>query len=109
MARGLARTVACGYACQVWAKLVISALIIGLAVIGAQFIGRYQIAPAVGANGNPFAWRLNVITGDVQVCNIHIKPADKNDPFSAILGEGPTETVMCGPPPPIIIGPAIAK
>jgi hypothetical protein len=48
--------------------ILIGAIVIGIAVIAARLIAPYQIARGVDAQGNPFLWRSNAITGDVQMC-----------------------------------------
>jgi len=48
---------------------LLGAIIIGGAIVGAQFVPRYQIAAAVDTNGNPSLWRVEVRTGEIQRCN----------------------------------------
>ena len=63
------------------AAIVVAALLIAGAIIGAQFIPRYQIAAATDAAGNAFAWRLDIHTGDVEACTFVKNPfAQIGDP-----------------------------
>jgi hypothetical protein len=48
--------------------ILIGAAIIGAAIIVSRVIAPYEFSPAVGADGNPFIWRSNIMTGDVQAC-----------------------------------------
>ena len=56
---------------------VLGALLIGLSIVAARFVNRYEIAAGVDAGGNPIAWRLNTRTGEVQICAL--TPSD--NPF----------------------------
>jgi hypothetical protein len=47
---------------------LIGAIVIGLAVVAARVIAPYEIAAGVDGQGNPLLWRINAITGDVQMC-----------------------------------------
>jgi hypothetical protein len=49
--------------------ILLGAIIIAAGIIAAQFVDRYQIAPATDHDGNPFLWRLNVRTGEIQRCS----------------------------------------
>jgi len=53
--------------------LVIGAMIIGESILGARAMARYEFSPAMGADGNPFIWRSNVITGEVQSCRLMLE------------------------------------
>jgi hypothetical protein len=86
-------------------SIVAGAMIIGAAIVGAQFFDRYQIAPAVGADGNPFAWRLDTRTGEIKLCRIRSNlptqgsenssnPYDKIGPPILASGQSPV-TVVC--------------
>jgi len=44
------------------------ATLIAVSIICAPLVSPYRIAPAVDADGNPFLWRVNAVTGDVQIC-----------------------------------------
>jgi hypothetical protein len=48
--------------------ILIGAVIIGVSIVGARAMAPYEFAPAAGADGNPFIWRANVMTGGVEVC-----------------------------------------
>jgi hypothetical protein len=63
-----------------WLATLFGALAIGTAIVGSQFVPRYQIAPAVDAVGNPFAWRLDVRTGEVESCRFEKNPLSKFSP-----------------------------
>jgi hypothetical protein len=58
-------------------SIVIAGLIIGLAVVASQFVGRYQIAAGVGADSQPLIWRLNARTGEIQICDVRARPAPR--------------------------------
>jgi len=60
--------------------IILAALIVGASIIGARFVGRYEIAPSVGADGNPFVWRLDTRTGEVESCAFYKNPFDQFDP-----------------------------
>jgi hypothetical protein len=60
--------------------MVFGAIIIGGAIVGTQFIGRYQIVPAVAAQGDPFVWRLDTRTGEIESCTFYKNPFDQFDP-----------------------------
>lgn len=66
---------------------VIGVVIIGASIIGARLIAPYEFASGVDATGNPFLWRANVVTGDVQICAAKSVINDR-DPFSAIGPNG---------------------
>jgi hypothetical protein len=78
--------------------IVLGTAIIAAAIVGSQFIGRYEIA--TGTSG---VWRVDKRTGEVQFCsplrvNAVISPTDEleklaksndpNDPFAAIAKTG---------------------
>jgi hypothetical protein len=48
--------------------ILIGAVLIGIAIVLAPLVAPYQFAPGVDAQGNPFLWRSNAVTGDVQAC-----------------------------------------
>jgi hypothetical protein len=48
--------------------ILIGAVVIGIAIVGARLIAPYQFAAGVDAQGNPFLWRSSAVTGDVQMC-----------------------------------------
>jgi hypothetical protein len=50
--------------------IVIAALIIGAAILVTQ---RYQIEPAVDADGKPFVWRMDKLTGEIESCALFPK------------------------------------
>jgi hypothetical protein len=52
--------------------ILIGAGIIGASIVGAQALARYEFTPGVAANGNPFLWRSNRITGDIQNCQLEL-------------------------------------
>jgi hypothetical protein len=55
--------------------VVFGALLIGVSIIGAQFIGgRYEIA----SGSDTVVWRVNVRTGIVDLCSF----AESTDPFA---------------------------
>lgn len=58
-------------------SIVIAGLIIGLAVVASQFVGRYQIAAGVGADSQPLVWRLDARTGEIRICDVRARPAPR--------------------------------
>lgn len=48
--------------------IVIGAIIVGASIIGARLIAPYQVA-----SGTAVAWRINTITGAVELCNSSIE------------------------------------
>ena len=44
--------------------IVIGAVIIGLAILGSTLLAPYRLAASAEV-----AWRINTVTGDVQMCN----------------------------------------
>ena len=48
--------------------MIIGAFVIGLSIVGAQFIDRYAISATSPAGGQSVAFRLNKFTGDTQLC-----------------------------------------
>jgi len=46
---------------------LLASTIIALAIIGSQFLAPYRLA-----TGTAVAWRLNVISGEVRLCNFEI-------------------------------------
>ena len=61
--------------------IIIGAFIIGASLIGARFMNHYEIAPGSDAAGTAMLWRLNTITGEVQICPMISVVKDKN-PFN---------------------------
>jgi hypothetical protein len=61
--------------------IILGAMIVGSAVVGAQFMHSYEIAAGVpgGSGGLPFAWRVNVRTGEIEICNFTVN----SNPFDA--------------------------
>jgi len=48
--------------------ILVGAAIIGVAILGAQFLDHYQLVGAAANDGRMFAWRLNTRTGEIQRC-----------------------------------------
>lgn len=69
--------------------IILGAAIIGLSIVGAQFVGRYAISATGGAGGNAVVWRVDSLTGDVQICTL--TPSD--NPFDT--GPGRPFNVKC--------------
>jgi len=67
--------------------IIFGSIVIGLSIILAQQPQRYEIAASVDAVGNPFLWRVDVQTGEVDTCAI---TTEKDDPFRKIVGGPPT-------------------
>lgn len=51
-------------------------LIIGIAIVGTQFVPHYQIAPIATAEGTYAAWRINTVSGIVDMCRPSTDPLD---------------------------------
>jgi hypothetical protein len=49
------------------------AIIVGAVIIGASIIAAKVIAPYEIASGTGIAWRINSITGSVELCNATIE------------------------------------
>jgi hypothetical protein len=60
--------------------IIVGALIIGISIVGASFIDRYEISAAQGGSGNSVAWRLDKRTGETQLCFL----GPTADPFAKI-------------------------
>jgi hypothetical protein len=75
--------------------ILVGSMLIGASIVGVRFVDNYQIAPAVGADGNPFVWRMSTRTGQIQICNIRPSPSepaaaeDETNPFNK-FGPKPT-------------------
>jgi len=67
--------------------IVAAAFIIGLSIIGARFVPRYEISATVDKDGTSLAWRVNSLTGDVQICSLD----RSNDPFEKFAPPGGEE------------------
>ncbi|HXL25875.1 MAG TPA: hypothetical protein VN952_04300 [Chthoniobacterales bacterium] len=76
--------------------LILSAIIIAAAVIGTQFISRYQIV-AAGGEGNVVAWRLDIRTGEVDRCAVSKKPLSQSDkdPFKQFDTDAQIFNIEC--------------
>jgi hypothetical protein len=73
--------------------IVLAALIVGLSIIGARFVPKFEISSAVDAAGNAFAWRINTRTGKIEACSL--LPVDGSpDPFENIA-RGKQLAVKC--------------
>lgn len=58
--------------------LILAAAIIGLSIVGARLVGRYEIsAGGRDTNGISIVWRVDTLTGDVQICMV----TPSNNPF----------------------------
>lgn len=71
--------------------IVIAAVIIGAAIVAAQFVGRYQVASAAGTDGSPFVWRLDTRTGEIQSCTFY----KNDDPFAEIIDPKQKVLIRC--------------
>jgi hypothetical protein len=61
---------------------LLGALIIGASLVVPQFVNRYAISSVLDTTGAPIgAWRLNVRTGDIEVCSF------TENPFAKITGK----------------------
>jgi hypothetical protein len=76
--------------------IIIGSVLIALAILGTKFLPIYQIYASRDAAGNPMLWRVNVLTGDMEMClaaNIlEAKKQSKDlNPFAKFnLAEGET-------------------
>jgi hypothetical protein len=52
------------------------AIILGSIIIAASIIGARVIAPYELASGTAIAWRINVVTGAVELCNFRTEVSD---------------------------------
>jgi hypothetical protein len=52
--------------------ILIGAGIIGASIVGARALAPYEFTAGVAANGNPFLWRSNRITGEIQNCQLEL-------------------------------------
>jgi hypothetical protein len=48
--------------------ILVGSVIVGLSIIGARVIAPYEVA-----SGTAIAWRINTITGAVELCNMSIE------------------------------------
>jgi hypothetical protein len=64
--------------------IVLAALIIAAAIVGVRFIPRYEISAVIDPDGTSIAWRVNSLTGDVQICSL----ARSDNPFEKFAPEG---------------------
>jgi len=61
--------------------ILLGSIFIGGAIVGAQFVGRYQFVPAVDHDEKVFFWRLDERSGEVQRCTFsQIFRPDEIDP-----------------------------
>jgi len=69
------------------------AIIIGATIVAASFLGArsaapYEIAAGTDANGNPILWRVNSITGHVEIYPaLGALRTKANDPFAKIFAD----------------------
>jgi hypothetical protein len=61
--------------------IIAGAVIIGLSVVGARFLDRYEISATQGGSGNSVAWRLDKRTGETQLCFL----GPSTDPFAKTM------------------------
>jgi len=74
--------------------IIIGALIIGVSVLAAQFLGGYEIAAVGNPAGPPMAWRLNSRNGEIEICSFS---PNNDDPMEAIARNGKrTLYLKCG-------------
>jgi hypothetical protein len=55
-------------------SIVLAAIVVAGAIVLTQLSPRFQIAAAMGADGNPFVWRTNTRTGEIRACHIEKDP-----------------------------------
>jgi hypothetical protein len=64
----------------------IAGLLIGISIIFGQLFPRYQVASIVDASGNVVAWRVNTVTGGLELCAFyprHHAPGRVGVPFDS--------------------------
>jgi len=68
--------------------ILVAGGVIAAALVVGRFVPLYQIAPGVDGAGDPMLWRLNVITGAVEICPakrvVSAKQETGADPFEKI-------------------------
>jgi hypothetical protein len=76
----------------VTAAVVVGALSIAAAIVGAQFVPHYQLVLGGGPE-HPFVWRLNTTTGSIESCAFmpDTNPFDKIAP--PIAGESQAQAL----------------
>jgi len=52
--------------------ILIGAGIIAASIVGARVITPYVFSPGMGADGNAFDWRSNLIAGNEQICRVSL-------------------------------------
>jgi|GEM_PF-5032838 len=50
--------------------ILIGAGIIAASIVVTRAMAPYEFSAGMGADGNPFVWRSNAITGDIQSCRL---------------------------------------
>jgi hypothetical protein len=74
--------------------IIVGALIIGTAIFGSEFIGRYEIAAVGNPAGPPIVWRINSRSGEIEICSFS---PNADDPMEAIARNGQrTLYLKCG-------------
>lgn len=72
--------------------IIIAGVVIALAIVAARFLPVYQVFAATDGYGNPMLWRVNRITGEMQMCLAAGILQDKRldsgtDPFARIAAD----------------------
>ncbi len=69
--------------------LIIGAVIVGAAVFGSKLVAPYQMSNVEAADYTRIIWRLNTITGNIQMCH------DDGQSFLAILDHKRPPPMTC--------------
>lgn len=75
--------------------IIAAGLIVGGAIVGTRIIAPYEIAAGAALDRTPILWRLNVVTGKVDLCGASnvlqrnaaeaYTKANRDDPFAMIV------------------------
>lgn len=60
--------------------IIAAALIIALSIIAGHFMSPYQISATRNAEGNLFVWRVNTLSGTLELCRMVVGSSRKIEP-----------------------------
>jgi hypothetical protein len=72
---------------KIGAAVLLAAFIVAAALIGSRFLPLYEIHTATDGEGNPMLWRINRITGYIEICpalNIIKAKKREGNPFNSV-------------------------
>jgi hypothetical protein len=78
-----------------WLGIIAGAIIIGAAIVAAQFVNRYRLASGVSADGTSIVWRVDAHSGDVEMCRFVKQPIKGLVGKFIVEVDGPTFSVQC--------------